>query len=61
MEHLELRRNEEAYLDTLGAKHIPNPTTAGDFCRRFNLVSIWMLMEVFNGIRWDQLQKPLRF
>ncbi len=35
MEHLELRRNDEVYLDALGAKRIPDPTTAGDFCRRF--------------------------
>ncbi len=57
LEHLELRRNDEAYLDALGARRIPDPTTAGDFCRRFNPVSIWMLMEVFNGIRlnvWRQ-------
>ena len=57
LEHLELRRNDEAYLDALGAKRIPDPTTAGDFCRRFNPVSIWMLMEVFNTIRvkvWHQ-------
>ena len=35
IEHLELRRNDEVYLDALGAKRIPDPTTAGDFCRRF--------------------------
>jgi hypothetical protein len=57
LEHLELRRNDEVYLDALGARRIPDPTTAGDFCRRFNFVSIWMLMEVFNRIRlkvWRQ-------
>ena len=35
LEHLELRRNDEVYLDALGAERIPDPTTAGDFCRRF--------------------------
>jgi hypothetical protein len=35
LEHLELRRNDEVYLDALGAMRIPDPTTAGDFCRRF--------------------------
>ena len=35
IEHLELRRNDEVYLDALGAQRIPDPTTAGDFCRRF--------------------------
>ena len=33
IEHLELRRNDEAYLNALGAERIPDPTTAGDFCR----------------------------
>lgn len=35
LEHLELLRNDESYLDMLGARRIPDPTTAGDFCRRF--------------------------
>jgi len=30
---LELRRNDEVYLNALGAQRIPDPTTAGDFCR----------------------------
>ena len=57
LDHLELRRNDEAYLNALGANRIPDPTTAGDFCRRFTFVSIWLLMEVFNSIRmkvWRQ-------
>ena len=36
LEDLELRRNDEVYLDALGAQRIPDPTTAGDFCRRFS-------------------------
>jgi len=35
LEDIELRRNDEAFLDALGAETIPDPTTAGDFCRRF--------------------------
>ena len=35
LEDIELRRNDEVYLDALGAARIPDPTTAGDFCRRF--------------------------
>jgi hypothetical protein len=35
LQDLELRRNDEVYLDALGALRIPDPTTAGDFCRRF--------------------------
>ena len=36
LEDIELLRNDETYLDALGAESIPDPTTAGDFCRRFN-------------------------
>jgi hypothetical protein len=57
LEHLEFRRNDEAYLNALGASRIPDPTTAGDFCRRFSPISIQKLMEVFNQIRckvWSQ-------
>ena len=35
-EDIELRRNDEAFLDGLGAQRIPDPTTSGDFTRRFN-------------------------
>jgi hypothetical protein len=35
LEDLELRRQDEGYLNALGAARIPDPTTAGDFCRRF--------------------------
>ncbi len=57
LEHLELRRNDEVYLDALGARRIPDPTTAGDFCRRFDACDIDTLQEVFNEIRlkvWRQ-------
>ena len=36
LEDLELRRLDEGYLNALGAERIPDPTTAGDFCRRFD-------------------------
>lgn len=35
LQDIELRRNDEVFLDALGAQSIPDPTTAGDFCRRF--------------------------
>jgi hypothetical protein len=35
LQDLELRRNDEVFLDAVGADSIPDPTTAGDFCRRF--------------------------
>jgi hypothetical protein len=57
LDHLELRRNDEAYLDALGVRRIPDPTTAGDFCRRFDPFTIRQLMETFNQVRlrvWEQ-------
>jgi Transposase DDE domain group 1 len=51
LEHLELRRQDEGYLNALGAGRIPDPTTAGDFCRRFNRMSVLVLQEVFNETR----------
>src|SRR2546428_5251934 len=40
LEDLEQRRQDEVYLDALGAKVIPDPTTAGDFCRRLPAVGV---------------------
>ena len=40
LDHLEIRRTDEAYLNALGAQRIPDPTTAGDFCRRFDEMKI---------------------
>ncbi|MBL6831961.1 MAG: hypothetical protein ISQ70_11160 [Pirellulales bacterium] len=57
LEHLELLRNDTVYLDAIGASRIPDPTTAGDFCRRFNSEQINALMDVFNETRvkvWRQ-------
>ena len=36
LDDIELRRNDETYMDALGAERIPDPTTAGDFSRRFS-------------------------
>ena len=57
LEHLEWRRQDEVYLDALGARRIPDPTTAGDFCRRFAVEDILALQEVLNETRlkvWRQ-------
>jgi len=54
---LELLRNNETYLDALGAQRIPDPTTAGDFLRRFEVADIDTLMNVINNKRlavWKQ-------
>ena len=57
IEHLELRRNDEVYLDALGAQRIPDPTTEGDFCRRFAESDVVTLMDTINQTRgrvWSQ-------
>jgi putative NIF3 family GTP cyclohydrolase 1 type 2 len=57
LDHLEHRRNDEAYLDALGATRIPDPTTAGDFCRRFTSMHLWRVMQGINQARqlvWKQ-------
>jgi hypothetical protein len=51
IEDLELLRNSEGYLDALGAQRIPDPTTAGDFCRRFAPADVDVLQNVFNEVR----------
>jgi hypothetical protein len=57
LEHIEARRNDEVYLDALGAERIPDPTTAGDFCRRFTEGDVERLIEIVNQARlrvWKQ-------
>ncbi len=51
LEDIELRRNDEVFLDALGARRIPDPTTAGDFCRRFEPEHVQLLQDVFNDVR----------
>lgn len=51
LEDIELQRQNEAWLDALGAEIIPDPTTAGDFLRRFNEADIIELMEAANRTR----------
>jgi hypothetical protein len=51
LEDLELRRQDEAYLNALGARRLPDPTTAGDFCRRFQETHINALQDVFDEVR----------
>jgi hypothetical protein len=51
LEHLELRRNDEVNRDALGAVRIPDPTTEGDFCRRFGLGDVLDLMDAINRAR----------
>jgi hypothetical protein len=51
LEDLELLRQDEVFLDALGARRIPDPTTAGDFCRRFTSASIQTLLDLINDTR----------
>ena len=63
LEDIERLRNDEAYLDALGALRIPDPTTAADFCRRFDTYQIQRLQEAINQVRvrvWKQ-QDPSFF
>jgi DDE family transposase len=63
IEHLELRRNDEVYLDALGAERIPDPTTAGDFCRRFSQADVLALMDAIKESRlrvWAQQPDAFR-
>ncbi len=51
LQDIELRRQNEVYLDALGAQRIPDPTTAGDFCRRFDEATIEALQTAINETR----------
>jgi hypothetical protein len=52
LEDIERLRQDESYLNGLGAERIPDPTTAGDFLRRFeDEGSILSLQEAINETR----------
>jgi len=51
LEDIEARRQDESYLNGLGAQRIPDPTTAGDFTRRFSEPDITSLQECLNRAR----------
>lgn len=62
LEDIELQRQDEAWLEALGSEIIPDPTTAGDFLRRFSESDIIELMEAANRTRkkaWNK--QPKRF
>jgi hypothetical protein len=63
LEDLERLRSNEAYLNTLGCDRVPDPTTAGDFLRRFEAEQVMELMEATNAARvkvWKKLSKKER-
>jgi hypothetical protein len=51
LEDIERLRNDESYMNGLGAERVPDPTTAGDFLRRFDEDWIFGLQETFNEKR----------
>ena len=62
LEDIELWRNDEVYLDALGAQRIPDPTTEGDFCRRFRASDVETLIDCINEARLNVwAQQPASF
>lgn len=53
LQDIEHRRNDAAYLDMLGSLAIPDPTTAGDFCRRFAQADVDALQDAINEARLE--------
>jgi len=51
LEDIERLRHDSAFMNALGAELIPDPTTAGDFCRRFSPADVVTLMEAINAVR----------
>lgn len=57
---LELRRQDAHDMDSLGAPRIPDPTTAGDFTRRFQAADSLTLQECINRTRQRVCSQPPR-
>ena len=57
LDDIERLRSDTVHLDALGVASIPDPTTAGDFCRRFADTDTEAMQDVFNDTRlkvWAQ-------
>jgi hypothetical protein len=62
LEDLEQLRQDVGYMDAVGAWRIPDPTTAGDFLRRFTKFDVTDLMDAINGVRkkvWQSLSPAM--
>lgn len=57
LDDIEVRRNDLVFLDALGARSIPDPTTAGDYCRRFDAEAVLRLMMIVNDVRVDMWRR----
>ena len=51
LEDIERLRHDVAYMNALNTDLIPDPTTAGDFTRRFDETDILILMDAINAVR----------
>jgi hypothetical protein len=63
LEDIELLRGDGVMLDALGTPSLPDPTTAADFCRRFDGESIDGLMDAINETRlkvWAEQPESFR-
>lgn len=63
LEDLELLREDEEYMDVIGARRIPDPTTSGDFTRRFTSSDVETLMDLVNERRaqlWKMQDREFR-
>ncbi|HJO16520.1 MAG TPA: IS1380 family transposase [Phycisphaerales bacterium] len=57
IEHIDHLRQDLVLLDALGAQCLPAPTTAGDFCRRFELDDIDQMQTAINLARLNVWNK----
>ena len=57
LDDIERRRQDRVYLAALGTESLPDPTTAGDFCRRFDADRIDALMDALNETRLEVWQR----
>jgi len=63
IEDIERLRQDVCFLEAIGAERVPDPTTAGDFLRRFGADSILGLMQAMDDVRpsvWAELPKKER-
>ena len=51
LNHIEYRRQDPTFLNMLGVHSIPDPTTSGDFCRRYTAAEIDLLQDKINMAR----------
>ena len=58
LEDIERLRQDESYTDSLDAERLPDPTTAGDFLRRFTAEAWLKWQEIFNDARPKVWRQP---